>query len=144
MPCREPNGEMAAGGVTNGDDTLEIKRIFFRENTKVVRTLSDIEEGVGPRSSGVANAPVLEVPRGDASVSERRAQVAGVFEAVLRAPEAAVNHDSHGMRTGALGQAQIAELKLVSSVGQTDVGRRCGQVENFTSHGFTGSRKRTS
>ena len=94
------------------------------------RARLDVVEGARPAAAGVAEAPVLDVPRRDAVGGEVDAQVPGMGQVVDRLPVAAVEHDDERERPAACRQAQVTELEWLVAVDDTRVGvgrRRLGQ-----------------
>ena len=86
---------------------------------------ADVEKGVRPATPFHVDAPVLDVPGGDAVAGELCGGRAEVLEVSERHPAAAMNHDRDGMRPRSLGQAQIAELDGIAAVDDSMIGQRC-------------------
>jgi len=91
---------------------------------------ANVSEGVGPGSSFVANAAILKVGGGDAFAGERGAELAGVVEVVLGAPEASVNIDDCRMRSLSLRKTKVSELIWIGAVGDAGVSGRRREGEN--------------
>jgi len=95
-----------------------------------VASAADVGEGVGPCAAFVANAAIFEVGGGYAFAGERGAEVAGVVEIVLGAPEASMDMNDCGMRPLGLRQTKVGELIRVGAVGDAGVSGRRSESEN--------------
>jgi len=56
----DPEGEMAAGGVTRRDDAGGVERIAFRKLGDEVEAGGGVVKGVGPAATGEPDAAVLD------------------------------------------------------------------------------------
>ena len=97
----EPRREMPAGGVPDRDDAVAVERdvpcAMCRQVREVVDRGGDVVERLRVAAAREpAEAAVLDVPRRPAARGEVGAQRAHQLAAVLRAPEAAVEHDGDG------------------------------------------------
>jgi hypothetical protein len=128
---REPEGEVAAGRVADGDDALQIEVVRGGEVAEVGAPPSDVLECAWPAAARFADAAELQAPRGDAGRGECGAQVADVQQVVLGAPEAAVEHDGHRVWPCAHGQTQVAELRRLCAVGNAQVRKRRNASEDL-------------
>ena len=97
---------------------------------QVIRRGGDILQRAGEAAAVLAHAPVLHAPRREAALRQVRAQVARVLQAVLRAPEAAVDEEHHRVRALALGLAQLGELLRGLAIGDARVGRRLRRFQD--------------
>src|SRR5580765_1174677 len=121
LKSRETESEMAAGGVS-GD--AELCKIEPRDGIIFVfaqRTISaaDVLKRSGPSAAGIAHAPVLDVPGGDAGLLERVAKMPGISEVVFRSPVTAVNKEDNRMRAFSGGNASVDKLFWVLTVRET-------------------------
>jgi hypothetical protein len=124
VPARQPEGEVAAGRVTDGHGAPEIQVVLPGKATQRVDSPGNIEKRAGPATSFVADAPVLDVPGGDARPGERRAEVTGVSQVVLSAPEPAVEDDGDRVWPAGSGKPEIAELEVEWPVRDAPIRRR--------------------
>src|SRR5215211_1382334 len=104
-----PQGELAAGRVTDADDPGEIERLV--ERAEMIDPSRDVlERRRPPASAAKAKAPVLEVPDRPAAAREVRDEQVLEPEPVTGAPESAVDEHGHGPRGTARGRRQLCEL----------------------------------
>ncbi|EAU62080.1 hypothetical protein STIAU_4087, partial [Stigmatella aurantiaca DW4/3-1] len=130
MARGEPQDEVASRRVSEHDHPVQVQRPGVREGPQVVGAPRDILQGSGPAASGVAHAPVLQVPGREAPPREIRAQVPRVLQVVPGAPEASVHHQHDGMGANTRGQAQLAEVVFSVAIGQPGVRGRRRRVEH--------------
>ena len=114
-PRRGERGEVAAGGVADRHDPVEVER---REHVaQVVDAGRHVLERVRPAAAAEApEPPVLEVPRRPAALGQVAAETVHELARVLRAPEAAVDDDGDGVRAVTAGEVQLAELRALVAV----------------------------
>src|SRR5262245_12399348 len=106
----EPQREVAARRVADGDDAAHVEPVVGGEVREVRAAQCDVVEGARPTAAGLADASKFEVPGCQSSGGERRAQVANVRQVVLGAPESAMDHNRHGVWPSSGRYAQLAEL----------------------------------
>ena len=144
-PGREPERELAAGRVAEGDDAAEVERMLLRGLAQVVGPAGHVLERARPAAPGVAEAAVLEAPRRVALGGERRGEAAHVVEAPRRLPAAAVDDDHDRVRAGTLRQPQLGHLLRRRAVGDRVVGRRLRQRQQVLGgHEGSGRRREVS
>jgi hypothetical protein len=97
-------------------DAVEVEWRRARELLDVVDGAKDVVESAGPAAAGIAEAPVLDVPRRDPVRGEIEAQMAGVGEGVDRLPVPTVHHHDDRVRAGARRKPQVAELERIGPV----------------------------
>src|SRR5262249_60609091 len=107
---------MAARRMTPGDHSTEVERISLRKRSQMIGRARYIFKSARPSSSLIAHAAVFNAPGRDAGFGERLAQMAHIRQAVLRHPTSAGNYDGDTAPTRALGQPQLAELRLGPTV----------------------------
>jgi hypothetical protein len=117
-----PQRQLAARRMAEQRDAVEVEWTRARELVDVVDGAKDIVESAGPAAAGIAEAPVLDVPRRDPVRGEIEAQMAGVGEVVDCLPVPTVHHDGDRMRAGARGKPQVAELERIGPVRDACVG----------------------
>src|SRR5207244_3422224 len=101
---RRQQREVSAGRVTDENEPLsEIMCMCDRAQ--------DVLERAGPAATRIADATVLDVPRRNAFVAERVAEVSYVDEVVCRLPRASVEDDRERARLAAGGHAQVTEVE---------------------------------
>ena len=105
---------MPSRGMPDRTDVREIERRV--ELGEKVDCRTDVVEGVGPAAT-CADAPVLDVPRGEAVRSEVGAEALHQRPVVLRLPVPAVDDDRDGKRPGAGREEELCELTRVVAVG---------------------------
>ena len=69
-PRSGPERQVTAGGVPRERDAVEVERVARGELGQGRERRLDVVEGAGPAAAGVAEAPVLDVPRREAVRSE--------------------------------------------------------------------------
>ena len=124
-PRGSPERELPSGRVPHGDDAREIERRV--ELLERVDCRRDVEERLRPPASR-PDAPVLEVPRGEAVGGEVDADPLHQRAVVLRAPVPAVHDDGNRMRPGARGEEELHELARVGAVGVRRSGHAPGRI----------------
>src|SRR5262245_32223694 len=108
---------MTAGRMAGRHHAIEIEWVLGPQRAEVFGSMQDVVESPGPAAPGIPDAPVLDIPGGEAGSRQGSAQMTCVLEIVRRAPESAVDEDDDGMGAFSLRQAQIAELEHVLPVG---------------------------
>ena len=104
---------MPAGAVTDGADPIEIERRL--QVAERIDPCRDVDKRLRP-AAAVANATVLEVPRGQSTVREVLADSRHQGAVVLSLPVAAVNDDDDGVWPVPVRDEQLAVLACVFSV----------------------------
>src|SRR5207248_1140904 len=107
--CR-PQRQLPAGGVSEEDHAVAIELVPLYQLLRELDAARDVVARARPVAADVPDAAVLDVPRGDAGLRERHAQVAGVHEVVGRLPGTSVDHDRERPRPVAARHAEISEL----------------------------------
>src|SRR5262249_1717685 len=125
-PAGDPQRELAAGRVAQGDGAAQFEPVLWCERSQMIGSGTDVEKGARPAAARVAQAPVLHVPRRQALDGEGLAHRDHEAEIVLREPEATVHNDHHRARRGARWSAQLAVLLWVAAVGDALEGQRAG------------------
>src|SRR6266700_1232242 len=88
-----------------------------------------------PPASGIADAPIFDVPRSNAGFLQRGAQMASIREVVFYPPIAAMNEEYNRMRAFSRGYADVNKLVRVLAVRQPQISGRRFFVQNiFTRH----------
>ena len=59
---RQPQGGVAAGGMTDDNNARKVEWMSPGQVTEVVRRRAPIEEGAGPATSSITYLPILDVP----------------------------------------------------------------------------------
>src|SRR3954452_22074780 len=109
-------------------DAVEVER-GVEAGERVDRRRDVLERDGVAAAAHLADAPVLDVPGGEAAARQVAGVVVHEVEGVLLAPEAAVDDDRDGERPGALGYGEVAELVEVGSVTVTHtMARRMAQA----------------
>src|SRR5580704_10468136 len=98
------------------------------------RARSHIVERPRPSSTWISNASVFQAPRRLPQPGYRFAQMPDFRQVVTRAPEAAMDHDAHWMRTAPRRHAQLAELKFTTTVCDSRARRRGRHFPNASEH----------
>ena len=78
----EPRGDVSAGRMARHHDAPEIERVIARDLAQRAERRGHVIERVRITAAGIPDAPVLDVPRGEAVGRQRFAQVPGIGEAV--------------------------------------------------------------
>src|SRR2546422_3797985 len=101
---------MAARRMAQRNHASEIQLEVHREQSKMISAPGDILQGSGPTAAGVSNPPVLDTPRCQTCVGQRRAKVTDIFQVIQGAPESAMDNNDDGMQSCIPGKAEIPEL----------------------------------
>ena len=114
-------------------DIPEIERIFRGEGPEIVDPGTHVGEGVGPPGAGITHLTILDVPGRDPIVEQRARDRRGVPERGKPfGPATAMDQDGHGKPTRPAGQAKLAELEGVGSVGSAQLRRPAWQRVDVT------------
>ena len=125
-PRREPERELPAGRVAEGDDAVQVERVLPRGLAQVVGAAPRLRACPASRPP-VPEAPVLQAPRRVALGGESRREAAQLVEGPGRLPAAAVDEDHDRVRAGSVRQPQLGHLLRRRAVGDRVVGRRLRQ-----------------
>src|SRR5688572_29570160 len=107
--------------MANRGDAIQIELLLRRDGLQEIRRGADVMERARPAAAGIAEPPVLDVPRGDAGTGQRvreRAHVidrggARIHRAELRHPAAAVDDDRDWMRAFRVRNTKLAKLERI-------------------------------
>ncbi len=137
----QPQHQLPAGGMPRRHQPLEIQVVALGDARQMFCAVQHVVHRSRPAAARIAEPSVLDAPRSGARFRQRRAQVAGVIEIVLRAPESAVNEEHGRVRTWTARQPQIPELKRILAVRNARVrlGRR--EPQNILAHQGRGGGK---
>src|SRR5712672_2962849 len=102
--------------MTDYDHACNIDGILLRKRRQEAIRGLNVAKRTGPATAGIPDATVFDVQRRDASSSEGGAEVAGVDEIVLSAPEATVEDENQGIRSRSHGNAQIRKVVRIFAV----------------------------
>src|SRR5688500_3659582 len=98
-------------------DAVKIQRMLFGKAVQEIDGFAEVLIGARPTATVVTDAPILDVPGGDALLRQRlrhRAETRG--RAILRAPAAAVNQHRHRKATVAGRQRELTEARWLGSI----------------------------
>ena len=142
LTAGDPEGEVAASGVPGHGEAGEVEGMKRGEVGGEVEALGGVLERCWPAATGDAAATVFHRPDGDPDVAQSAAEIAGVAQAVVALPPAAVEEDEQGsaVSAGEIGQPEIAELRGVVPVRNAVVGcehRTVHEVDGI--HGLQGT-----
>src|SRR5215471_9430866 len=121
---------MTSGGMTDGDHTIEVEFILLRDLSQMIGGERYVFKSAWPSSTIITDPAIFDAPSGDTGFGERLAQVAHVRKAVFRHPTPAMNDNGDRMRSGYLGQPQLAELIFVRAVRDALIRRCDGASQN--------------
>ena len=125
----ESERELTSRGMPHHDEPIEFQRIAFCNLRNKPEAVGDVLECSGPAATGIAHPPIFQAPGRDTAGGESSANVPGMGEIILRAPEATVYENGNRMRAFAGGPAQVGELVRVSAIVQA-LGRRRWKAED--------------
>src|SRR5687767_13223495 len=86
-----PEREVPPRGMAHHDGTRRLYGEVPGKERQMVHSSSDVLKGTRPAAARNTDPAVLDVPGRDPFAGESLAEMPGVFEAVARAPEAAVD-----------------------------------------------------
>jgi hypothetical protein len=115
---------VSAGGVADSDDSAKVELVLRSDLTQMIGAGRNVLEGAGPTAAVVADAPIFEIPGGEAvsgeiggnGAHEIQSDGAVIEFSEFGNPAAAVNNDDDGMRPPAGRDAQFAELQRDAAV----------------------------
>lgn len=83
-------GQLASRGMSHHQEPIKGKRETFCDLRNKTKAVGDVLECSGPAATGIAQPPIFQVPGRDAGGGESSANMPGMGEIILRAPEATV------------------------------------------------------
>jgi hypothetical protein len=116
VACREPQGKMPPGRMSQGHHEAEINRPGFSQSDETIRGVRYILERSWPTSSNLPDSPELDIPSCVPDSSEITGDRFCFLKAKARAPESTVNANDERMGTGARWYSQVRKLRRVSAV----------------------------
>src|SRR5579864_1618982 len=127
--------QLTAGGMPHHGQAGENESVPLRHLRHETKRLIDVLESLRPAAAGISYPPIFHVPRRHALCGESSAQVTGMREVILRAPESAMQEHKRRMRSFARRAPQIDKLIRVRSVVQALIrGRRRKRQDVFAAH----------
>src|SRR2546427_7950635 len=103
--------------------------------THITVSRTDVGKRTWPSSALIADATILHIENRHARPSQRVAQMSGMRQAILRAPDATVNIQQNGIRSLARRQTHFEELIRITAIRHPLIRRRRPLTENvFSTH----------
>ena len=118
---------------------LQIQRVTLRQLRQVVVPRSHIFQRAWKAAARIAHTPILERPRGDAILLQRRTEMPAVLQSVDGLPPSTVqeNHHRRAFFTLQRRNPQIAELQLARAIMHPMIGRRrCSLQQSIRHFGY--------
>lgn len=101
----EAKRKLASRGVAHHQHSRGIEVVTFCDLRDEAIPVRDVFECAGPSTTGIADAPVFQIPGRNSVSGERGTQVPGVRKIIFGAPEASMDVHHYRERSLALWQA---------------------------------------